>query len=496
MASISSLNSDDPYEKLIASMVSIERQPQAKLQSVRDDKAVLKGIMSDMDSKVSALHTLLKGFTDPFSSSFKARSASQPSSGAFKVTASDEAALGSHSLAVERLASTDTRISSQRTATSTALSTAFAGKEQSFSMQVGSPTTEDPNNRVDVAVTFTPQGTTDEEVLKELSTAIKDAMAGAVESGTIKSQDAASASIVKETSGTARLSLRSGGTGFANRLGFTDSSDGLLAAIELNNEAVALPGGGGQVFDVGTSEQTSALNSKFTLDGLTLYRSSNTVSDAVDGLSLTLSKAGEPAESFGIDPGTDTIKSKVQDFISKYNSLVSHIVGKTSVDGDTGDRAVLANDSLFTGLRYGLRSDLAQGVSGLPEGAPSTLADLGIETKRDGTLSLSSDSKLTSALQKDSGSVAAFFTGENGLATRLQNRLDAYVGSSGLMKSRKDSVDTQIKRLDTQIKAWDTRMASRETELRNQFAVMQTTLASLQSQQSSLSSYFYSMGLY
>ena len=113
-------------------------------------------------------------------------------------------------------------------------------------------------------------------------TAINDAMQAAVTDGTLGREDVASASLVRETSDTARLTLRSGGTGFDNRLTFTDSADGLLGLLELDSAALADPegAGGGQITAVGTDDQSSALNARFTLDGLTLYRSSNEVSDA------------------------------------------------------------------------------------------------------------------------------------------------------------------------------------------------------------------------
>src|SRR5690625_7943694 len=78
-------------------------------------------------------------------------------------------------------------------------------------------------------------------------------MEAAVDDGTIKRAEAASVSIVNETSGTARLSLRSASTGYDGRLGFTDSS-GLLAALEVNADAVMDGTGGGQVVAVGSSE--------------------------------------------------------------------------------------------------------------------------------------------------------------------------------------------------------------------------------------------------
>lgn len=491
-SSIAPYNVNDPYEQLIASIISVERAPQDRLKTDQADQTRLKSVMNDLDSKVSALNTLVKQFTDPLANPFDARSASVPTTGTFSASVGDTAAYGSHTIQVTRLASTDTRISNQRTATSGSLASFFAanGGTQSFTIQVAAPTSIDPNNRVDVAVSVTPTGTTDKDILGEIATAINTAMDQAVQNGTITSSQAAHGSVVNETSDTARLSIRSGQTGYANRLQFVDSGAGLLASLEVTNAVVASGTNGGQVVDVGTSETTSGLNSQFLLDGLTLYRSSNSVSDALDGVTLNLSKTSTSPESFSVEPGSTSIKSQVEDFITKYNDVLKYIAGKSSIDPDTFTRGDFANDTAFTGLRYTLRNDVAQQVTGQPTGAPSWLADLGITMNDDGTLTLSDSDKLIAAVKTDSSAVRNFFSGTDGIATRVQTALSGYVGTSGIINSRKTSVDDRISRLKDQIKDWDTRLSQRETQLRQQFAQLQSSITMYQSQQQTFLSYY------
>ncbi|WP_456427631.1 flagellar filament capping protein FliD [Rhodocaloribacter sp.] len=489
-AAFQTFKANDPYELLISQIIQVESQPLFDLQFKRDTQDRISSALDTFDSDVSSLHTLLTSFTDAFSNPFAARSAELSDATSFSVTAGDEAPLGSHSLQVLRLASTDTRISQQYTSSGASLRSFFdTNGSQTFEIKVASPTDTDPNNRVAVSVTVNPTGTTDEDILDEISLAINDAMDAAIDAGTIQTAEAANASVVNETTDTARLSLRSGKTGYANRLEFTDSAGGLLAQLDVTNAAVATGTGGGQVTSVGTSETDSQLNAQFILDGLTLYRSSNQVTDALEGLTLDLKQVGDPFD-FSVGPDTDGIKDQISDFISKYNTILEFIDGSTQVDSDLDIRADFAGDSLLTGLKFGMRSDIAQQVTGQPVGAPTLLTEIGITINDDGTLELSDTDALTDALSENAGAVQTLFSGTDGIATRLKDRLDTYTGTNGLIDNRMDSVDERISRLDDQIADYEDRLAQREDQLRLQFARLQEALALFQGQQQTLGSFF------
>lgn len=485
---VSLFRSSDPYEILISQMIEIERQPQYALQDERKNQDRLKKVMSDADSKISALHKLVKEFRDLFNSPFRGRGASVPQNASFSVSASDKAAYGAHTLDVQRLASADTRVSKQYTAGGNTLSSVFSGGPQTFTIQIAKPTADDPDHLEDISVTVDPQGTTDAEILKEISQAINQAMDEAVNAGTISNADRAIASVVNETSDTARLSLRSGKTGYENRLRFVDSDGGLLAALEVDRTTLHTGTGGGATVEVGTSEIDSALNSKFVLDGLTLYRSTNKVTDALDGLTLDLKKAGEGPYEFSIAADAEGIKNKVNDFIKKYNDLLIYIGAKSEVDADAGIRGDFAGDAAFRSLRYNMRNAVSQAVSGQNADAPKALTDLGIEIAKDGTLTLKDEKKLLDAVTKDASAVERLFAHDDGIATRLLDQLGQFVGTSGIINSRKKSIDTRLKRLDDRIKSWDAQLLQRESQLRSQYAKMQEVIASLQGQHQSLSS--------
>ena len=491
MNALSAYRETDPYEQLIAQTIALESRPQQVLRDRQTEQDRLKTVMKDVDSKLSALHTLVKSFTDALSSPFDGRKAELSDETYFGVTAGKDGAFGTHSLEVQRLASTDKRVSNQYASADTNLVDWFAtNPNQTFEIEVAHPSEADPFNRESISVSVAPTGTNNEEILSEISAAINAAMNQAVSDGRISKEEGASAAVVNESTGSARLTLGSGQTGFANRIVFADSGQNLLANLGITDQVVASGMGGGMVTDVGTSETDSQLNSRFVLNGLTMYRSSNTIADAVDGLTFNLKQAGGASQDFTIVADKDSVKKEIEGFIKKYNDVLGYIQGKSTVDADAGVRGDLAGDSTFRGLRYAIRNDIALEVAGQPGAGPRWITDLGISIEKDGTLTLSDADKLAAAVEQDADAVQSLFTGADGIASRLMNRIDGFVGTNGIINGRIDSIDSGIKRIKVRISNWDDRLASRENQLRMQFARLQESLATLQGQQQNMAAFF------
>ena len=156
---------------LIAQIMQMERRPQARLQGALSSLQTRKSILSDFDSNLSAFDALLEKFTDPLQRLFESKSANLNSE-AISVTASDDAKIGAHTAEVLQLASNDTRVTQQYDSAGSTLKTFFdTNGSQTFSVEVASPTTADPGNREPISITVNPAGTTNEEILTEISSA-------------------------------------------------------------------------------------------------------------------------------------------------------------------------------------------------------------------------------------------------------------------------------------------------------------------------------------
>ena len=204
------------------------------------------------------------------------------------------------------------------------------------------------------------------------------------------------ASIVTDADGTARLTLK-GATGSAQAFTLGGDSDGLA---QLN------VGVGQNTTRIGSA----ALNAQLKLDGVAVERASNTVTDLLDGVKLTLTGAaiGKPV-TLGSTTPTAAISQAVNDFVDTYNQLQA--VLKTETDSATGP---LRSDFNATGLSRALRGlTLTTLTTGAAAGAPTNLSTIGVSTNRDGTLSVDA-AKLAAALASNSDGVEALFADGTG----------------------------------------------------------------------------------
>ncbi|MCS4194883.1 flagellar hook-associated protein 2 [Salinibacter ruber] len=476
------------YQRLIQRTLRIERQPKLELQNERQQKKDTKSVVSDLDGKLSSLQSQLSSLTDTVSSPFEGRNASAAEgTEGFSVSADETASTGSYSLAVNRLASEDGRVSQKFDADKSNLSDFFTNNgAQTFSVDVSTPTDSNPNARTSVDVTVNSDGTNNKEVLNDIQSAIDSAFQSAVDDGTLSADQRPSASVINPTSGTARLSLRSQQTGYQGRLSFSDSSNNLLSELQVNADQIANDTQGGEITEVGTGEASSKLTSEFELNGLTFTRNSNEVTDAVDGVTINLEEASGTESSFEVTADEEGAKGAVKEFIKRYNEVNNFLRNKTEVNPDSEERGAFANDGTFRRLEFQLRNDATRPVEGLPDRL-NTLADIGIEASRDGTLELSDEDAFSNALQNDKEALKDLFSGSDGVATRLENRVDSYVEAGGVIDDRKDIIDSSIDRIDDRINGLDERLQRRQQQLRDQFAEVQSTIRSLARQQQSIS---------
>ena len=480
----------DPYELLIQQIVFLESQQKFTLEGNRAALETSKDVLSELDSKFSAFDDILDSFLDPLTHPFEARAINLNDTTAFTATATDDAVFGSHTLQVDRLATVDTRLSDQLTKTDTSILTALGTGTVSFSFSVANPTDADEDNRETISVSFDiASGEDDETILTNAMNAINTAVLAADDAGTIDTANRANASIVNETSDTARLSLRAGQTGYGNRINFESDTSGFLAQVGISTGGVVSGASGGQVRSVGTSDDTSDLSSQIVLDGLTLYRDTNQLTDVLTGVTVNLSQTNASEIEFSVGPDSTGIESDIEDFIEKYNDILNEIRSQSRINADTGERGELAGDSTFTSLRFNLREDLITDVSSQGTDAPQRITDIGIEINDNGTLELDDLDALVQAIEEDPEAVRTLFAASDGIAQRLSDRLGEFLGFGGLINDRQDVLDTRIRTLDRRILNFDDALARREESLREEFARLQESIELLQGQQFSFSAF-------
>jgi flagellar hook-associated protein 2 len=203
------------------------------------------------------------------------------------------------------------------------------------------------------------------------------------------------ASIVTDQ-GTAKLVLK-GATGTANA--FTLSvPDGTVSGLERFAFGPTVTGG--------MTEAQAAQDAIVKLDGVELRRSSNSFKDLVDGVQFDLKKAAPGTiVNLGISRPTAAIEQAVGNFVAAYNEL-NTLLANATAPGVNGAGGPLRGDLSIRDMRRQLGQLTSTVLNS--RGSIKTLAEIGVRTNRDGSLSLST-SQLQQALQNDPQGVEALF---------------------------------------------------------------------------------------
>lgn len=261
---------------------------------------------------------------------------------------------------------------------------------------------------------------------------------------------------------------------------------------------LSFDGTNGSLSDLGLTEGTvtNGTKAQFTINNVPVTSDSNTVKDAVLGLTINLNKEHKIGESDTVTVSKDTEKltKAVQDFVDQYNSTMSFIeeklaVGTVSEDGTTG-RGILAGDSSLKSLHSSLRRMVTDSLGGNAETSIKDISVLGISTTdKTGRLSFNA-SKFLEEFSKDSQNVINFFKNEvggqdAGFVSKLNSKIDTYISSKdGLIKSKNESFDRTLKDLNKQIDNFNARMVKKEQYYTKMFAALDTAMMQAESQMS------------
>src|SRR5262245_28225154 len=234
----------------------------------------------------------------------------------------------------------------------------------------------------------------------------------------------------------------------------------------------------------------AATDAVFDLDGVQLTRSSNSVTDAIAGLTLDL-RAADATKTITVTVSTDgeeTSKS-VKDFVDAYNKVVDFVAGQNVVGDKGSTSSPLFGDSTLRSIRSTLRSIVGSPVA-TGNDAFAMLSQVGITSDRDGKLSFN-QSKFEEQLGIDERATTTLFAGTGiGIAARLVTQVDVFTSTTdGLIKTRQDGFDRLIKDTQGRIDQGEQRLARFQSSLEQRFANLESLLGKLQSQGSALASF-------
>ncbi|MCL1125458.1 flagellar filament capping protein FliD [Shewanella surugensis] len=233
------------------------------------------------------------------------------------------------------------------------------------------------------------------------------------------------------------------------------------------------------------TELSAAKDAIMSIDGIEVTSSSNTVENAITGVTFTLKEADvDETTVLTIDPNTSGVKSKVNTFVESYNALMTTISGLSGYNAETEQAGILQGDALPRSLQSQLRGLMSSGYE-TPSGS-LTLASIGVTTTLDGTLEVNDD-LLDSALEDGLADISALFSTEDtGLASKMDSFADNYVQAGGILDSRDETLDNQLIRLEDTRAQFALKMAAYESRLFKQYNAMDLIVGNLNAQSSQL----------
>jgi flagellar hook-associated protein 2 len=292
------------------------------------------------------------------------------------------------------------------------------------------------------------------------------------------------ASVLTDASG-ARLVLRSASTGEMNgfRIGVTDADgnnfDGLgLSALAFDPSAGILT----------MAQALAAANAAASLNGLPISSESNTLSNVLDGMTLTLGKVTAAPVLVEAKPDTASMRKALDSFVSAYNDLNKLLLDQTKYDAASQTAGLLQGDSAAVAMRSQMRS-LIGGSSGA-SAMFGRLAEVGFDVQSDGSIKLD-ETQLANGLANLDEIEKLFANSDlldpanDGIAVRLRKMADQVLGIEGSIGTRSEGLRQRIESNQDRQDRLEDRVALVEKRLRAQYTALDRQMASL----SSLSNY-------
>lgn len=462
MLSSPGLGSGLDVNGIVSQLMALEQRPLTQLSTKEARQQAQLSAFGSLKGALSSFQTSAKALAKP--ALFTGMSATLADTSLASVSASNSAAKGSHEIQVTQLAQaqkikSDAFASTNDTVGSGTLTIEFGRYDDDG---LGNITFNNHPEKAAKTITI--------EAGKSSLADIRD---------TINQADAGvTASIVNDGSGN-RLVIASEETGLTNALKITVNDDDSNPTDNAGLSQLAFDASSGGTANL--TETVAARNATMVIDGITISKASNTISDALEGVTFKLTKADPGVTTtLTIAPDTASIQKAVGDFVKGFNDLEKTIGNLSRFNAESRQGSVLTGDSVVRAVQNQMRGLLASSRS-VATGEIGSLSQIGISFQKDGTLALDS-SKLSAALSDSAAGVANFFAGadaSSGFAGQLDQIIGRMLDSNGLIDGRIDGINASIKDIGKQQEALSRRLEGVERRIRAQFTALDSLISSM-----------------
>jgi flagellar hook-associated protein 2 len=407
-------NVSNTVNQIISNLQAVEKPWQTQLSNLEAQDSEFSTLGVDLAKLITSLQNL----TD-FTGVLANKDGSSSDNNVLQLTGADSSAIaGSHTIVVKQLATTE----------SYASGFVSSGDDTvSGSITIGS-------------TTITIDGS---ESLSELATQINREGIG-VTAQVVSGVSGSKLSIVSDTSGSSGAFTVSGN--------LSDASG-----------------------SISLSQSQAPQNAVFTVDGVTLTSSSNTVTNAIQGVTFQLEAAPTPPETIQVQITNDTtsVASAIFSFVSNYNTIMEAIDEQEGTDS-SGNAMPLFGNTALAQIQEQLESSMTFfSASGSIQG----LSDLGITLNNNGTLSLNVDT-LSSAINNNYSGIVSFFQDAGNFGSDLSSTLNNFDISNpnGLLTLTLGQLSSEESTVKSKISSEDAFISKQKATLTAELDQANTTL--------------------
>jgi flagellar hook-associated protein 2 len=450
---------------LVSQLMTVARQPIDTLNTKTASYQAQISALGTVQSKMAAFQTAAQALGSSSSSSLLAATATSSDTTSLSATADSSSIAGSYTLNVTKLAQAQSLVAIGQTSST---ATIDAGTSTTVTFDFGTTT----------GSTFVSNGGGTKSITIDSSNNTLQGIRDAINAAGM----GVTATVVNDGSGTPyRLALTSS-SGASNSMKITTNGagngvDNLLAYDPAGTKKMA--------------QTVAPQDAVFDVNGISITKSSNTVTDAIPGVTLTLTNPSTKAVTLTVARDTAAVSTAVSNFVTAYNDLYSLMKTDAAYGSSstTTSPSVLAGDATLRSLQMQMRSMASTAVS---SGTLTNLFQVGLTFTADGTMQLDS-AKLSSAMATNFSDVANLFNSATGFGTRFAQFATSALSVDGSLATHTSSINSKISDISDQVATLESRMTALQAQYNAQYSALDMLLTSMNSTSNYLTSQFNSM---
>lgn len=466
---LSSLTGSSGTNQLDSLVNSYRQTLQPRLNTIKTKQTKLENqqkfyttLNTKLNSVVSNLDKFDKSVDSEIADKFLSKVSNVSDKETLSIKTKNNANIGSNALKVNRLASTDLLVSNRLNTTDIF---GIEAGTQSFEIEVN-------GEKKIYEVTF--DGTeNNQQAVNKIISVIND-----------EDDNKINVSLVKDTKDTLRFTLSSKEVGKDNVIKFGDSE--VLKKLGLTSDLNSDPDKR-VVFDNTKagfrSGNASLLDSEVIVDGITVTRSSNTLNDVLPDIEIGLlkvQKADDNPVTVSTAINTEPIEKLIEPLLGAYNELMTFI---------NQDKNLRRNETTVNGIYNNLRRIGSEKITGLREGAPEFITNIGITIDNNGLLKVTNKETLKKVLENNPDDITNIFLGDDGFVGKMKAIISSLrdEDGNGVLKNRRDSLQTQIEATKRQFETNEKSIESQVSGVRKRYTTILETYLESQSKYGSAS---------